>query len=73
LPLSYFVMHVRTYHKTGKRVKYSVQARLITEKGDFFADDYAWDLTKATKGVLAKIEKEGIRHAEKAKVYGRGP
>ncbi len=73
LPLSYFVMHVRTYHKTGKRVKYSVQSRLITEKGDFFADDYAWDLTKATKGVLAKIEKEVIRHAEKAKVYGRGP
>jgi ribosome-associated translation inhibitor RaiA len=62
-----FVMHVRKYHKTGNRVKYSVQARLITEKGDFFSDDYAWELTKAAKGALEKLESEVIRKSEKEK------
>lgn len=73
IPLSYFVMHVRKYHKAGRRVKYSVQARLITEKGDFFSDDYAWDLTKATRGVLKKIEREVVRKEGRMHVYGRGP
>lgn len=73
MPLSYFVMHIRKYHKTGRRVKYSVHARLITGKGDFFAEDHEWDLTKATKGVLAKIEKEVLKKDEKTKVYRRGP
>lgn len=71
VPISQFVMHVRKYHKDGKRVKYSVQARLLTEDGDFFADDYAWDLTKATKGVLGKMEREVIKKEEK--IHEREP
>jgi hypothetical protein len=67
IPIDSFVMHVRKYHKTGNRIKYSVQTRLITEKGEFFSDDYAWELTKAAKGTLEKLESEVIRKSEKEK------
>ena len=73
LLINSFEMHVRKYHKTGDRAKYSVQAKLMTGHSDFFADDYAWDLSKAAKGVLDKIENEVIKHAEKEKVHGRAP
>jgi CBS domain-containing protein len=72
VPLSYFVMHVRKYSKEGKRIKYSVHARLITDRGNFFAQDYAWDLAEATKGVMNKIEKEVIKKAEKANPFRKG-
>jgi predicted transcriptional regulator len=65
LTINYMVLHVDRYRKTGKRIKYSVKGRLITEKGYFFADDHAWDITKAVRGVLQKLEKEAIKLKEK--------
>ena len=73
IPVSSFSMHVRKYRKEGKRKKYSIHARMMTAKWDFFADEHEWDLTKATKGVLEKIEKEFIRKEEKTRTRGRGP
>ena len=73
LGLNSFVMHVRKYHETGDRAKYSIQAKLLTTGGDFFSDDFAWDLSKAAKGVLEKLEHEVIRQSEREKVHGRGP
>lgn len=68
-----FSMHVRKYHKEGNKAKYSVHGKVMTGDGEFFAEDFAWELEKAVKGVLDKIEKEMFRHAEKAKVHGRAP
>jgi len=65
IPLSYLVLHVRKYSKGGTRSKYSVHGRLITERGDFFADDFDWDLMKAVKGVLVIFEREVKRKHEK--------
>ncbi len=73
VPLSGFVMHVRKYHETGNKKKYSVQARLVTEEGNFFSDDYAWDLTKAVKGALDKLEREVTHKSGKEKDRIRGP
>ncbi|RLI97964.1 MAG: hypothetical protein DRO99_01945 [Candidatus Aenigmatarchaeota archaeon] len=67
IPIDYMVMHVDRYHKQGKRKKYSVKSRLVTEKGMFFADDYAWDLTKAVSSVLSKLEREVMKKKGKAK------
>jgi ribosome-associated translation inhibitor RaiA len=67
LNITSFVMHVKKYHETGNKKKYSIQARLLTDDGDFFADDFAWELTKAAKGVLQKLETEVIRKVEKEK------
>ncbi len=68
LPLDSLVLHVDRYHETGKRVKYSVKARLITRKGVFFAGDFSWDVTKAVRGVLQKLEKETIKKKERARL-----
>lgn len=65
IPVESLILHVDRYHETGKRVKYSVKARLITRKGVFFAGDHAWDVTKAVRGVLQKLEREVIKKKER--------
>lgn len=65
IPIDYMVLHIDRYKETGKRRKYSVKGRLITEKGMFFADDHAWDVTQAIRGVLAKLEREVLKKKEK--------
>ncbi|MBN2331456.1 MAG: HPF/RaiA family ribosome-associated protein [Candidatus Aenigmarchaeota archaeon] len=66
-----FSMHVRKYHEEGNRAKYSVHGKIITAESEFYAEDFAWELEKAVKGLLDKLEKEMLRHAEKAKDHGR--
>jgi CBS domain-containing protein/ribosome-associated translation inhibitor RaiA len=65
IPIKYLAMHYDKHEKGGERIKYSVKARLITEKGSFFAQDFAWDLTKTTKEVLRKLEREVTKGVEK--------
>ena len=73
IPIESVVINVSRHHKTGKRTKYSVKAKILTQRGDFFADDFSWDLTKAMRGILKKFEKEIIRKKEKRRVYTRAP
>ena len=56
--IDYMTLHLSKYNETGKRIKFSVHGKLITNIGMFFAQDFAWDLTQATRGVLEKLEKE---------------
>lgn len=63
-PVNYLVVHADKYG-TGKRTKHLIKARLATEKGFFFAQDHAWDLAQAVKGVLAHLEKEVIKRKER--------
>ncbi|MBU0898585.1 MAG: CBS domain-containing protein [Nanoarchaeota archaeon] len=63
--IEHLIVHIDKHHKTGDRVKYSVKARLMTEKGMFFANDFAWDLTKAIGGMIHKVEKEMIKKKSK--------
>jgi ribosome-associated translation inhibitor RaiA len=71
--VSSFSMHVRKYHKEGSKAKYSVHGKALTAEGEFFAEDFAWGIEEAVKGVLDKLEKEMVRHVEKGKVHGRAP
>jgi|GEM_PF-659677 len=76
VPIEYMVLHVDKYEEDGKRIKYSVKGRLITQKGDFFAGDHAWDVTKAVRGVLQKFEAEVSKKFEKSRQFrlgSRGP
>lgn len=61
------ILHVDRYHEMGKRIKYSVKGRLITRRGMFFAGDFAWDVTKAVRGVLQKLEREVLKKKERFK------
>lgn len=72
-PIKQMMIHVDRYHETGRRVKYSVKARMMTERGMFFADDHAWDVTKAVRGILQKFEREILKKKEKGEVYRRAP
>jgi len=65
LPVQHIMIHIDRYKETGKRVKYSVKARLMTSKGSFFANDHAWDISKAIRGVLDKLEREIRKKSEK--------
>lgn len=67
IPIDYMVLDVHRQRSGGKRIKYSVRARLITQKGFFFAKDFAWDLTKATRGVLHKLEREVTKKIGKSR------
>jgi len=58
-------IHIDRYKESGKRVKYSVKANLMTDRGAFFAHDHAWEVGKAIRGVLDKLEREVTKKAEK--------
>jgi len=72
-PVEQLTIHVSRHKKSGRRVKYSLNASLITERAMFFARDHDWDITKAVRGILKKLEKEVIKKKEKAEVFSRGP
>ena len=63
--MNYFVAHL-SKHTSGKRTKYSFHARLATGKGFFFAQAHGWDILKAMKDVLSKMEKEIMRKKERS-------
>ena len=69
LPINSMNLHIDRHREAGKRVKYSVKGKLMTEMGMFFANDHAWDLTQATRGVLSKLEKEVIKKIDKKRLY----
>ena len=58
LPIEYMTLHIDRHNPEGKRIKYSVRAKLITEKGQFFAHAHAWDLTQAMHELLDRFERE---------------
>lgn len=71
-PVDQLTIHVARHKKSGRRVKYSLRASLITERGMFFAREHDWDITKAVRGTLQKLEREIIKKKEKAEIYRRG-
>jgi len=72
LKVNYVTIHVEIHKKEGRRRKYSVQGRFVTDKGNFYASDYEWEPTKAMKLFLEKIEREIDRRVGKerdAKIF----
>ena len=65
LPLEWLAVHVERYFEQGRRKKYSVRCRLITGKGVFVSGGHAWDLTKAFRQALSRIEREVISRKER--------
>jgi CBS domain-containing protein len=71
IKVNYVVIHVEEHKKKEKsdRMKYNVQGRFITDKGNFYASDYEWEPTKAMKLFLERIETEIHRQVEKNRGY----
>jgi predicted transcriptional regulator len=69
LDVTYVAIHVETHKSGGKRKKYSVQGRFLTDKGNFYASDHEWDPTKAMKLFLSKIERGVHKGVERGRGY----
>ncbi len=67
LPVQEFIIHVDLYRESGSRKKYSLKGRLMTGKGMFFAQEHAWEMDAAVRGLLTKLEREIIKEVEKSR------
>lgn len=61
-------INLRSYKQEGSKTKYSLKAKLSTEKGIFFSSSYAWSLLIAVKSLLEKLEREVIENRQKKRV-----
>ena len=53
-----FIVHVSEHkHEVGE-IKYSLRARLSTEKGMYYANDYDWHLLRALDKLLDQLYKQ---------------
>ena len=69
LDVTHFSMHIKRYNEGGNRTKYSIHTSVKTDLGEFFAEDHEWDILKAVKLTLAKLETEVFRKEEKYKSH----
>lgn len=66
LKIHNFAIHFKTYKKIGKKVKYSITAKLSTNKGMFTAHKFSLDAINAANQLFDAIEREVV---EKEKRY----
>jgi CBS domain-containing protein/ribosome-associated translation inhibitor RaiA len=64
-PPRVFTVHITIYHHEGMKSKYSLGARLTTEKSMYYNKHTDWDLYKAMDTVLDMLEKNIKRDHEK--------
>ncbi|MBN2202913.1 MAG: CBS domain-containing protein [Candidatus Aenigmarchaeota archaeon] len=57
----FLFLHVKRYERKG-RVKYSIRARLSSERGFYVTKSYAWDFRSAVDEALDKLEKIVIKN-----------
>ncbi len=63
--------HVEEHHISGKEIKYSVRARLTTDRKLFFARSYDWNIYSAFKDVLDILERNVKKEREKLLEFRR--
>ena len=67
-----FTLNVKKYHEEGdegKRKKYSINARIMSNEGMFHADDHEWSIFKAVEKTMQKLENEVFRKEDRSKVH----
>ncbi len=63
--------HVEEHHISGKEIKYSVRARLTTDRKLFFARSYDWNIYSAFKDVLDILERNVKKERDKLLEFRR--
>ncbi|NPA75737.1 MAG: CBS domain-containing protein [Euryarchaeota archaeon] len=61
--------HVEEHHTTSDEIKYSVRARFSTDRKQFFAKSYDWNLYRAIRDVLDILERNVRKENEKLKEF----
>lgn len=68
-------LRINQYHQRGRASKYSVQARLSTERGLYITNAHDWDLFSALDHILerfeAQIKKDKEKERERRKLASR--
>ncbi len=67
-----FNVHVVTHRSQGDRSKYSIRARLGTERGLLIARDYDWDAAQAMHKVMAHLERRIKRTKDRNMALRKG-
>lgn len=57
-------LNIHKYQIKGRRIKYSVKGSIKTEWGEFFAQAWAWEITKAVSETLKELERIIIKKKE---------
>ncbi len=73
IPIDYLTLNVKKFGGLGRRTKYSLKAKLVTQKGLFVSQAHAWDITKAMHELMARLEREVMKKKGKLMAYRRGP
>lgn len=60
-----FTVHIQTYHSEGMRSKYSIHARLTTDRSLHYASQTDWDLYRTMDALLNQLEKTVKREHDK--------
>ena len=51
-----FILHVHEHRRERGEIKYSLRARLSTEKGMYFSNDFDWNLLRCLDNILDHLE-----------------
>ncbi len=65
------VFHVEEHHISGKEIKYSVRARLTTDRKLFYAKSYDWNIYRAFREVLDILERNVKKERDKLLEFRR--
>lgn len=60
-----FTVHIQTYHHEGMRSKFSIHARLTTDRSMYYASQTDWDIYRTMDALLSQLEKTVKREHEK--------
>jgi CBS domain-containing protein/ribosome-associated translation inhibitor RaiA len=63
-------LHVVQHHSEGLRNKYTLRARMTTDKKMYYANAFEWDMMKALDEVLWQLEK-AVKREKERRVDGR--
>jgi CBS domain-containing protein len=69
LKITHVSIHIKSRNESGKRARYTIIGSFKTEKGSFHAKNEDWEITKAMKIFLKKIEKEIHKSVERERGY----
>ena len=67
--LSDFTVHLKKDSRDGKKPRYTIQAKAFAGEMEFFADEDGWDLPKALRGAVDKIENEARKKEDRSKKF----
>lgn len=65
--INFLTLHIKSYHETGKKIKYSLRSRVSTDSGLFTTKSWGWDIIDVCSNLLKDLERIVIKKLRKKK------